>query len=223
MMRAPWAALGTNQRLASVALILAVLAAFAGDPYRAGSLDAKALAAEVEAERDHIDAVALARRIRAGEDGLRVIDLRTADAYHRYHVPTAERLSLPDLIDARTDPDETLVLYSDGGSHAALAWVLLRGRGRDNVFVLRDGLYGWLTEIVNASLPAGASPAESVAFDEVAELSRYFGGLPRRGVEPAADPDGVALPARPGDGDGAAGSTRSRTSEETGRVLRRGC
>ena len=39
-------------------------------------------------------------------------------------------------------PSDTIVLLSEGGAHAAQAWVLLQVRGYRNVFFLRDGIGG---------------------------------------------------------------------------------
>ena len=57
-----------------------------------------------------------------------------------YHVPTAERVPLDSLAHVRFAADETIVLYSEGGAHAAQAWVFLRALGYDNVYFLRGGL-----------------------------------------------------------------------------------
>ncbi|HEX8152686.1 MAG TPA: rhodanese-like domain-containing protein, partial [Thermoanaerobaculia bacterium] len=118
---------------------------------------------------DHVDAIELARWIRQRKPGLRVIDLRDPDAFAEYHVPTARNVSLPLLVKTPFDRGETLVLISDGGAHAAQGWVFLRARGHQRVYFLRGGLEEWMSEVMN---PAGAR-------GEQAELSRYFGGVPR--------------------------------------------
>jgi hypothetical protein len=96
---------------------------------------------------------------------------------------------------------ETLVLYSEGGAHAAQGWVLLRANGHRHVYFLRGGLLDWMEDVMSPALPADTSRAR------VAALSRYFGGAPRTGVAP--------LPA-------AAGPTATAASA-VARVRRRGC
>jgi rhodanese-related sulfurtransferase len=147
-------------------------------PTRPGpSLDArddmvKHLAAEVIREEDHVTAIELATWIKDRKPGLRILDLRSEDEFDEYHVPRAERVALDAVVSMRFAPTDTIVLVSDGGAHAAQGWVFLRARGLAHVYFLRGGLGEWIDEIMN---PAGASA-------EVAALSRYFGGVPRKGT-----------------------------------------
>jgi 3-mercaptopyruvate sulfurtransferase SseA len=62
------------------------------------------------------------------------------------------------------------VLYSEGGAHAAQAWVLLRAAGVRNVYFLRGGILEWLDLVMNPARPT--------------ELTRYFGGVPRPSAVP---------------------------------------
>ena len=173
--------------LAWMAVISGIAAAFAGSPYSShnGRIDVDALSRAVQHEDDHVTAVELAAWIRARRPGLRVIDVRSAPEYDAYHVPTAERVSLDSIAHVPFRKDETIVLYSDGGAHAAQAWVFLRALGYDRVRFLRGGLQDWLDDVMSPSLASTASRRDSVAFDGNAALSRYFGGVPRRGVTTA--------------------------------------
>jgi rhodanese-related sulfurtransferase len=154
------------------AVALAALAAFVGSPDPRGGSDAsvRALASEIEHETDHVTALELAQWIRERRPGLRVLDVRIDSEFDAYHIPTAERVPLSSLAAARFEPRETLVLYSEGGAHAAQGWVLLRMRGHRNVYFLRGGILEWLDDIMN---PAVTS-----------ELTRYFGGTSRRTTVP---------------------------------------
>ena len=161
------------------ALLIAVIAAgglapLARAPYRPdlpAALDVQHLANAVEAEEDHVTAVELARWIRDRRAGLRVFDLRTPHEHESFHVPGAANVALTELVTMKFEPDETIVLVSEGGGHAAQGWVLLQAKGHRNVFFLRGGVGEWLDDVMN---PVNA-PAD------VAELSRYFGGTPRIG------------------------------------------
>lgn len=157
--------------LGAAALLLAATAAVVGSPEpRGDEARVRALASEIEHEADHVTALELAEWIRERRPGLRVLDIRADSEYAAYHVPTAERFSLSQLPDARFDPRETLVLYSEGGAHAAQAWVLLRMKGARNVYFLRGGILEWMDDVMN---PAVSS-----------ELTRYFGGTVRQGAVP---------------------------------------
>ena len=195
--------------LALGAAVLATLAAVAG-PYKAGiepSIAVSAgdrptatdLAHQIENEDDHVTALELAQWIRERKPGLRVIDIRSETEFDAYHIPSAERMPLATLATLKPADGETLVLYSEGGAHAAQGWVLLRSAGHHQVFFLRGGLLDWMEDVMSPSLPTDTSRAR------IAALSRYFGGVPRAGAVP--------IP-------GAAGPS---VAAEVARVRRRGC
>jgi rhodanese-related sulfurtransferase len=171
--------------LAILAGILGVAAAFAGSahPARRGVIDVNALARTVEHEDDHVTAVELAEWIIDRHAGLRVVDVRSPSEFDAYHVPTAERIPLEELSTSSLRPTETIVLYSEGGAHAAQGWVFLRALGFEHVYFLRGGVLDWLEDVMNPTLAANAPANDSAAFGRASALSRYFGGVPRAGVE----------------------------------------
>ncbi|MEJ2218082.1 MAG: rhodanese-like domain-containing protein [Gemmatimonadota bacterium] len=181
---------GRRGRLALLGVVLAGGALLAGEPQPAGRLDVNAIAAQIDAEQDHVSAPQLARWIRDGLPGLVVLDLRPDSEFKALHIPGAEPATLSELARRDLPRDATIVLYSEGGTHAAQAWVLLRARGYRTVYTLREGLYEWVSRILRPRLATDATPAEKKAFDAVEPLSRYFGGLPRRGVPRSEVPEG---------------------------------
>lgn len=145
----------SRRALAAIAIVAGVLAAVAGTPHRA-QLDVASLAKSIEREEDHVTALELAAWIRDRKPGLRVIDLGTGATT----IPTAERMTLQALVTLPPRGNETLVLASDGGAHAAQAWVLLRARGHRNVYFLRGGVREWDEQVLHPSAST--------------ELTRYF-------------------------------------------------
>ncbi|HYC93140.1 MAG TPA: rhodanese-like domain-containing protein [Thermoanaerobaculia bacterium] len=156
-----------RRALLIAALVAGVLAPLAGSPYRAPQLDVQRLAAQIEAEQDHVTAVELAQWIRDRKPGLRVLDLRTPAEFEQYHVPSSVNVPLPQLVAQQFARGDTLVLVSEGGGHAAQGWVLMRARGYASVFFLRGGIQEWDEDVIRAP--------------EQKELSRYFGGDRRGG------------------------------------------
>jgi hypothetical protein len=77
--------------LAGSALVLGLLAAFAGSPVAARNarVDVATLARTVEREDDHVTAIELARWIRDKRQGLRIVDVRDSAAFRDYHIPGA--------------------------------------------------------------------------------------------------------------------------------------
>ena len=169
-----------HKLLAAFAAVLGLLAVFAGTPYpqRTAQLDVRGLAGEIAQEEDHVTAIELAHWIRDREPGLRIFDLRPEAEFEEYHIPRSEAVTMEALVSMRFTPADTVVLISDGGAHAAQAWVLLRANGTKRVYFLRGGLGEWLDDVMN---PVNATP-------EVAALSRYFGGMPRSGGQDARPP-----------------------------------
>lgn len=200
--------MSSARRLGIAAFALGVAAPFAGDPQRSTAIqiDVDALAAIVAREEDHVTALELAAWIRDRRSGLRVIDVRTLAEYQTYAIPGAEHVPLTDIAGRRYADDEVLVLYSEGGAHAAQAWVFLRAMGVRQVYFLRGGLQEWLEDVMHPLLAADASPEAVQMFAATAELSRYFGGSP-----------GIA------EGDATTGNSVAGPASVPARTRRRGC
>jgi uncharacterized membrane protein YedE/YeeE/rhodanese-related sulfurtransferase len=163
----------------SVALALAATFALADGRGALPGSRADAIAAEIESEADHIDALELAALIKAGTPGLRILDLRDQLDTSTYLIPGAVPVSIRNLDTVRVRPEEQLVLYSDGGAHAAQAWVLLRVRGIHNTRVLKDGMAAWEDEVLSPLLPSAPDDSAKARFQQARELSLWFGGFPR--------------------------------------------
>ena len=187
--------MSVTRRMGAAALVLGAAAPFAGSPFRSprGRVDVDALAGVVARGEDHVDAMQLARWIKARKPGLRVIDVRTPAEFAAYSIPSAENVPIAAIGKARFAQADQIVLYSQGGAHGGQAWVFLRALGLTNVWFIAGGLADWMDEVINPTIAADASPEKKRAFEADAEISRYFGGAPRT-VAPGAP--GGAAPAR---------------------------
>lgn len=194
--------------LAAIAGLLALASAFAGSAHRAsvGTIDVAALARDIEREADHVTALELAQWIRDRKPGLRVLDVRTDSEFADFHIPNAEHVQLRSLATLVPRGDETLVLYSEGGAHAAQGWVLLRATGFTRVYFLRGGLLDWIDDVMS---PVRAATVSDSAWAKQAALSRYFGGVPRVGATPM-------LPA-------ASSGGKAGSATAVAKLRRRGC
>jgi rhodanese-related sulfurtransferase len=173
-----------RQQLAATALGIAAAAPLAGSPYGAQrtQIDISELARIVQREEDHVTAVELAEWIRNKRPNLRILDVRSAEAFTELHIPGAERVSLDSLTALNLGAGDTIVLYSDATAHAAQGWVFLHALGFKSVYFLRGGMYEWGDQILAPTLPSDATDAERTEFTHASDLSRYFGGQPRSGV-----------------------------------------
>jgi hypothetical protein len=120
-----------NRKLAALAIALGAVAVFA-QPQRGPyvRLDTQQLAMIVEQEVDHVTPAELAAWIVEGRSDYRLLDLRGAAEYAEYHIPSAENVMLPALEDYPLLPSEKIVIYSQGGIHAAQAWLLMQAETR---------------------------------------------------------------------------------------------
>jgi rhodanese-related sulfurtransferase len=178
-------------RVHTALLFVAAWAGLAAAATGSGShIETRALIAEIATERDHISAPQLADRIIAGDPALRVFDLRSVTEFTAMHIPTAQHASIETMLRDRLAKDTTIVVYSEGGAHAAQAWVFLRLQGYRDVFVLREGLYEWIARVVEPRLAVDASPEERKEFEAASARSRFFGGIPLAGVPRAEVPVG---------------------------------
>jgi rhodanese-related sulfurtransferase len=186
--------MNARRLLAFAALVLGALALVTGSPEARGpgGVDIAGLAHSVETEADHVDALELATWIKERKDGLRVIDVRTQGAFDEYHIPSAEWIPLTKLASTRFAPNETVVLYSDGGAHAAQGWVFMQLAGHRRTYFIRGGLLDWFDDVMNPRLAVGASDSATRAYERASVLSRYFGGQPVRETGPAST---VPMPA----------------------------
>lgn len=99
---------------------------------------------------------------------LRLIDVRSADAYEKFHLPGAMNIPLDDVLSDQwmdiLDQDIYMnVLYSNGTTHSNEAWMLVRQLGYANNYVMEGGLNHWVETILNPSAPASTSPSDEFA------------------------------------------------------------
>ncbi|MEX1276849.1 MAG: rhodanese-like domain-containing protein [Bacteroidota bacterium] len=165
-----------NKVLASIALILALLAAFIGIPTREDR-HLKEIAMLIETEGDHVTPLELAEQIYAGRS-IRLIDLRDSLSHVRQHIVDSKMMSVEELLNHGIERNEMVVLYSEGGIHASQAWILLKMERYDSVYTLLGGFQGWKEEVLYPTLNAGITEAERQDVERRKMLSLFFGGEP---------------------------------------------
>ena len=209
--------LSLNQRLALAAFGLGFVALFAGSPYHGAdaTVNTKELALIVERQADQVDVQALADWIIQGKSDFRVVDLRAEKAYAEYHIPPAENIPVTGLEHSSLMHNEKVILYSDDGTRAAQAWMLLRAKGYKGVYMLNGGLDEWKARILFPRIPDNPTSAQAIEFARVKEVSRYFGGAPQSGAADTAAARKVAMPRleMPAAGAGGAGAPKKKKKE----------
>jgi len=153
------------------------------------------LAEAIINEQDHLTAEELAAWLIDKKPDLLVVDMRSAEEYAQYHIPGAVHIPFNRMFEAEAlemmAGDKTVVLYSNGGTHAAQAWVLLKQQGIDSR-VLLGGLNYWTAAILNPTAPSEAvADAEILKYEFRKGAAGYFGGS---GVAPAPRDSTATLP-----------------------------
>jgi hypothetical protein len=185
-----------NQKLGALALALGALAVFANvAPGHTVKVDARELLTGVERAEDHVTPRELAAWIIEGRTDYRLVDVRDEKAFAEYHIPGAENVPLATVLDGALGRADKIVLYGDGGVHAAQAWMVLKGRGYRQAYTLREGLDAWKDEVLFPVAPQDPTPERQAEFEKAVPVARFFGGQPRAAADPGAPP--VALPVAP--------------------------
>lgn len=116
-----------RRALAAAAIILGVLAAFAGSPYK------------------QVTAVKLAQWIKDRKPGLRVVDMRPRSAYDKFHIPTSVWIPASAGNFGREEGTVTVVITDDTSSTPS------------NARVLRGGVEEWRRQVLSPKKPTEVS------------------------------------------------------------------
>ena len=192
-------------RAFSIVLVIAGVAVFimpsepaAESVASAGVFSEQALLEAVEGAEDHIEPEELADALLEGEPDLLVVDVRTPGEYKAFHIPGAVNVPLPELIDylAPYQNRGRIILYSNGMTHPAQARDSLARLGYQNVFMLTDGLQGFLDRCLTP-VSLRREPLPEPEADQVRAWRASFLGTGKP-VAPAplvtADPPSSELP-----------------------------
>jgi thiosulfate/3-mercaptopyruvate sulfurtransferase len=122
--------------------------------------------ASIEQGSDHVDPEELADWLMEDAEDLVVVDIRPAAEYEAFHIRGAINVPLSDLAsELRPYKNQsTIVLYSTGMTHPAQARDGLTRLGFRNVYILTDGLAGFVDRCLKpVSLRSEPLPPDSVA------------------------------------------------------------
>ena len=156
------------------------------------------LLGRVARAEDHIEPEELAERVRSGEPGLTLVDVRSPAEYAAFHLRTAINIGLADLPDqlASYKNRGLIVLYSNGMTHPAQAGDALARMGYSNVYILTDGLTGFFERCLKpASLRSGPVPAEFAA--KIKAWREFYLAKAAQAVKPQAAFEPIAPPPGP--------------------------
>lgn len=170
--------LSLNQKLALSAILLGIIALFAGNPFDNDEVkvNVKDLALSTVKDSDKIKPEILADWLIQGKADFVLIDLRNPEEFEKYSLPEAENIPLATLPDAELYRNQKLILYSDDNLRAAQGWFILKSKGFKNVYILDGGLEGWKNEVLFPKLSSNPTKDELNLFEKKKAIAKYFGG-----------------------------------------------
>jgi len=158
-----------------IAIILGTILAFSPvDNKPISGVSSEDLAKAINSRTDHITAEQLGQMIIDKDPDFQIIDIRSEEEYNQFHLQTAINVPLESLFTKENlefiDPEKLVILYSNGGTHAAQAWVILQQLGYTNTTVLLGGLNYWVDVYSNPTPPEGVY-ADSEIFNYQFQVS----------------------------------------------------
>lgn len=141
------------------------------------STEEKALLLDIERAADHMEPAELAERLMRGDPGLLLVDIRTEQEFRAFHIQGAVNIPLAELPQALAPHRQQglIVLYSNGMTHPAQARDALFRMGYRNVYLLSDGLEGFIrTCLKPASLRS--EPVSQETANAIQSWRRFFLG-----------------------------------------------
>lgn len=108
------------------------------------------------------------------DEGVRIVDVRTAAEYAAGHIPGAENVPLSSFSTASEewDPSEPIALYCATGSRSAEAAQMLTARGFETVYDLSGGIVAWSGPVSTGEEEVADAPA--VAATGVATMYEFY-------------------------------------------------
>ena len=119
---------------------------------------------QIQEGGDHVEPEDIADRLLTGDPSLLLIDIRTPEEYQTFHIKGAVNVAMADLpgYAKSSAENKTVVLYSNGMTHPAQARDALARMGYHNVFLLTDGLEGFIRRCLKPASLRGELVPESV-------------------------------------------------------------
>jgi rhodanese-related sulfurtransferase len=179
-----------NSALASIGLLLGLLAALAGTPDEATSdssdVDVNAILAGKRVEM--IDANTLAEWIMENRHDYPLLDLRPQKEYERYHIPFAVGVRQWITENPGGKIEERMVVYAEGALLQKDSSGHSSSADGELIYVLRGGLEEWKRTVLFPDL----SDIDRLAEEDVKRIRRvsiFFGGNPGTGGRGKAKPE----------------------------------
>lgn len=176
-------------KLATVLIPLGILvAAIPDNKVVVEKADPQEILAEIREGSHLLTTDAVAALVIEKEPTLQLIDIRSASEFEAFHLPGAINVPVDNILSddyaGMFDQDVMMnVLYSNGTSGANEAWMLLRQKGYESLYIMEGGLNHWAETIMNPTAPTASSSDDELA---KYDFRKAAGGVLGGGTAPAA-------------------------------------
>jgi rhodanese-related sulfurtransferase len=175
--------MNARQKLTAILIILGIILAFLplsgkyslhGKP---GKLLAEALQEDIYFTPDQV-----ARFVVAEDSTIQLIDLRTPEEFRHLSIPGAVNIPYKELLSQDLESylgrDVRNIFYSNGDYQANYAFMLARGLGFENSFIMKGGLNEWYARVMNSDFTGDRITArENALFETRLRARKMFSEL----------------------------------------------
>lgn len=188
--------LSTNQKLGGIALVLGLIALFAGNPYGGTTIkvNEKDIALSTVGNSDKVSVTDLADWIIKSKSDFELVDLRSEEKYNEYTIPNSQCIPLPQISSSELLRNQKIVLFSDDDVTASQAWFILKSKNYNGVYLLDGGLNAWKEKVLFPKAPINGSKDELAQFEKTKEVAKYFGGQAQTDSTVAESKNEIKLP-----------------------------
>lgn len=121
----------------------------------------------------------VARFIVNEDTSIRLVDIRPSSDFFSSHLPGAVNIPFGDILNPDwsgylDDPSRTVILYSNGSTISAEAWVLCSQHGYRNIKVMQGGMNEWYDVVMKSEFSGKRIRAAENALFEVRYKARDF-------------------------------------------------
>ncbi len=167
---------------------LALLLVLLPEKHASKELKPEQLLLEINDNTRYVSTDEVAEKLIYGDAYTQLIDVRSAEAYKKFHLKGALNIPLDSILnkdenggfeyeDILNQDIKTNVFYSNGTVYANQAWVLLRRLNYKNNYVMKGGLNRWIETIIKpVRPPITATQKEFDLYNFRKAASMFFGG-----------------------------------------------
>ena len=171
-----------NKKTAVGVLILlgAILAISPAGTRTTSTYSMEELAEVISGKSNYITAEEVAEWLIDKRPDFLLVDIRPEDEYAQYHIPGAVNIPFENLFGPESmdilDTDSDIILYSNGTTNAAQAWLMLKESNIEN-YILQGGMNYWAKAVLNPTPPDDiVADSEILAYQFRSAASGFFTG-----------------------------------------------